>query len=249
MNNLIFIAHRGESFDAPENTLQSINLAWKRDDDAVELDVRLTADNKIAVIHDGNTNRVGGIYLRVASQSLDSLKKIDVGMYKGNQWTKAKIPSLEEVLDTIPKNKKLFIEIKCGPKILNRLKFILADSNIKSDQIKLIGFSFTTLKKARALFNGYEIFWLKRIERRFLQFWKLNQNEIINIALKNKFDGLNIKYSKFINRNLVDKVRESGLKLFVWTVNETEIARKLIDYGVDGITSDRPNWLKKQIGL
>jgi glycerophosphoryl diester phosphodiesterase len=54
----IIIAHRGESYDAPENTLAAINLAWKRKVQAVEIDVQLTNDNEIVVIHDKDTLRI-----------------------------------------------------------------------------------------------------------------------------------------------------------------------------------------------
>jgi len=249
MNNFIFVAHRGESFSAPENTLESINLAWERNNDAVEIDIHLTKDNKIAVIHDANTKRVSGSYFKVASLPLNDLKKLNAGKYKGDNWENVKIPSLREVLYTIPDDKKLFIEIKCGPEILDHLKLELNEFKHKTDQIKIISFNFNTMKMARQSFKDYEVFWLRRIEKNFLQFWKLNINEIINISLENEFDGLNIKYSKVISPSIVKMIKESGLKLFVWTVNEPELAKKLISYGIDGITSDRPSWLKQQMNF
>ncbi len=247
MNNLIIIAHRGESLDAPENTLESINLAWQRNADGVEIDIHLTADNKIAVIHDADTKRVSGIHLKISSQPMNELKKLNVGKYKGDRWDNVKIPSLREVLDTVPENKKLFIEIKSGREILNRLKIELNESKLKPDQIKIMCFNFNTLKVARDIIKEYEIFWLRVNGKSFLRFFKLNLDELINLALKNKVNGFNIKYSGIIDRNFVQKVKRSGLKLYAWTVNDIEIAKKLIEYGIDGITSDRPYQLKKQI--
>jgi len=58
--NELIIAHRGESFDAPENTLDSINLAWERMTKSVEIDIQLTKDNEIVVIHDWDTFRISG---------------------------------------------------------------------------------------------------------------------------------------------------------------------------------------------
>ncbi len=247
MNNFIFIAHRGESLDAPENTLESINLAWERNADAVEIDIRLTGDNKIVVIHDANTKRVSGVYNKVSSQSMNELRKLNVGKYKGDYRNNVKIPSLEEVLDIVPANKKLFIEIKCGPEILNPLRIELNESGLKSNQIKLMGFNFDTIKIAGNIFKEYGILWLRIYGKNFLRYLKLNINEIINIALKNEFEGLSFKYSKMIDHKFISLVKESGLKIYVWTVNDIETAEKLIDYGIDGIISDRPYWLKKQI--
>ena len=249
MNIPIFIAHRGESFDAPENTLESINLAWERNDDAVEVDIRMTGDNKIAVFHDSNTLRMSGTYFKVASQSLNSLKKLDVGIYKDKKYAGARIPSLSEVLDIIPENKIIFIEIKGKYNIIEQLKLNIQKSKLKPDQVKIMGFNFTTLKKARIVFNNYETFWLRKFGVESTPFFNLNNNKIIEAALKNKFNGINIRYSKYLNKYLVKKIHENGLKIFVWTVNSIEASENLIKLGVDGITSDKPFWLKKQLSL
>ncbi|MGB5892799.1 MAG: glycerophosphodiester phosphodiesterase family protein, partial [Ignavibacteriaceae bacterium] len=114
----LIIAHRGESYDAPENTFASINLAWERDADAVEIDVQLTKDEKIVLIHDKTTLRTGGKYKRIAQNNYVELLKIDVGKFKGAKWKNERIPLLDKVIDTIPKNKILFIEIKSDKRII-----------------------------------------------------------------------------------------------------------------------------------
>lgn len=58
--NTILIAHRGSSYEAPENTLGAVNLAWEQNADAVEVDVHLSLDNKVVVIHDSDTYRTTG---------------------------------------------------------------------------------------------------------------------------------------------------------------------------------------------
>ncbi|MBC8001501.1 MAG: glycerophosphodiester phosphodiesterase, partial [Opitutaceae bacterium] len=64
-NAMEIIAHRGASFDAPENTLAAMNLAWKQKADAVELDIHLTKDGRVIVIHDFDTKRVGAVTNKV----------------------------------------------------------------------------------------------------------------------------------------------------------------------------------------
>jgi glycerophosphoryl diester phosphodiesterase len=66
----LIIAHRGESFDAPENTMAAINLAWERGAEAVEIDVHLSKDNEVVVFHDVNTKRVAGVDKKIAAQNL-----------------------------------------------------------------------------------------------------------------------------------------------------------------------------------
>ena len=80
---MLFIAHRGESYDAPENTLAAINLAWERDADAVEVDVHLSRDGKIVVIHDNNTWKFNEKNKRVRDQTFEELQQIDIGKLKG----------------------------------------------------------------------------------------------------------------------------------------------------------------------
>ena len=114
----LIIAHRGESYDAPENTLASINLAWERGAEAVEIDVHLSKDNQVVVIHDPNTLRVSGIKKKIKNSTVADLKKLDVGSWKSAEFKNEKIPTLKEVLATVPQSKKLIIEIKSEFKIL-----------------------------------------------------------------------------------------------------------------------------------
>ena len=118
----IIIAHRGESFDAPENTLASVNLAWERGAEAVEIDVRLSKDNHVIVIHDANTKRVGKRNKSVKNTSLAQLKKLDVGSWKSEIYSGEQIPTLKEVLEIVPNNRKLIIEVKSNLTTLHYLK-------------------------------------------------------------------------------------------------------------------------------
>src|ERR1035437_436502 len=147
-----FIAHRGESFAAPENTLAAIKLAWTHRADGVEIDVRLSKGNKIIVIHDMNTKRTSGVSRSVKSQSLESLKKLDVGIWKGKKWLNERIPILEEVLETVPHRKFVMIEIKCSIAILPLLNKLLQKTNLKHSQIKLAGFGLKKMSLVKKPF-------------------------------------------------------------------------------------------------
>lgn len=249
MNRTIFIAHRGESIDAPENTLAAINLAWERNADAVEVDVHLTADNKIAVIHDSSTKRTGRKYLKVSNHSFSELKKINVGTLKGSKFADEKIPSLEEVLDTVPVNKMLLVEIKSGLQIINELYDVIKKSKVKPEQVKIIGFNLQTMSYLKENFNSHEIFWIRKTGMNYLNFRKDNYHDIISTSLKYGFNGLDVKYSKLINQQFVDRIKKAGLRLFVWTVNDPQTAKDLVDMGVDGITSDNQYYIRENIRL
>src|SRR5688572_23716502 len=80
------VAHRGESADAPENTLAAFKLAWERGVRAVELDVHLTKDDRLVVIHDADTKRTAGEKHVVKESLMEDLRQFDVGKWKNPRW-------------------------------------------------------------------------------------------------------------------------------------------------------------------
>ncbi len=119
----IIVAHRGASYKAPENTIPAFKIAFDEQADFIEGDFWLTADNEIVCIHDSNTSRVGNKNIKVTISTLDELKKVDVGIRKGNQFAGTTIPTLQEVLEIIPEQKGLHLEIKDNrEKFFNQIK-------------------------------------------------------------------------------------------------------------------------------
>jgi glycerophosphoryl diester phosphodiesterase len=246
---MIFIAHRGESYDAPENTLAAINLAWQRDADAVEIDVHLTKDERIVVIHDNNTWKLDGRFHKIKAQTLQELKRLDAGKSKGSQWTNERIPTLQEVLVTVPPHKNLIIEIKCGSNILSQLKRIITDYKLLPHQIQLIGFDLNVIKNARKIFKENEIFWVRNMT--YFEYIHSRQDKLSEIIKKTRranLDGLNLSANRIIDRTFVDAIKAAGLKLYIWIVNDPREAKRLMDAGIDGITTDRQQWLKAELG-
>jgi len=246
--NCMIIAHRGESYDAPENTLASINLAWERNDDAVEIDVQLSKDNKIVVIHDKNTKRVTGRNNTVKNQSLKELKELDAGKFKGDKWEGEKIPLLREVLSTVPGSKKLIIEIKCGSEIINVLKDEIDNSGLSAEQIEIIGFDISVVAEAKQALPGHKVLWLAGLDYSFIgKIFRPSVDKLITKTLENNLNGLDVWAGKLINKEFVQKVKSNGLLLYVWTVNDPGKVKMLQSFGVDGITTDRAGWMKENI--
>ena len=96
------------------------------DADAVEVDIRCTADGRAVVIHDPRTRRTTGVNLRVADSTLAQLQTLDAGSFKAAHWERERIPSLREVLAAVPPGKRLVIELKAGPELLVPLQEDLA---------------------------------------------------------------------------------------------------------------------------
>ncbi|MHC4243623.1 MAG: glycerophosphodiester phosphodiesterase family protein, partial [Planctomycetota bacterium] len=137
------IAHRGASYLAPENTMASVMLGWEKGAD-VEVDVHLSKDNRILVIHDSSTKRTGKIDLIVKETEHRELRKLDVGIFKADKFAGEQIPFLADIIETIPTGRKLYVEIKCGKEVLPILEKLITESG-KMSQIVIIGFDLETV--------------------------------------------------------------------------------------------------------
>jgi glycerophosphoryl diester phosphodiesterase len=232
------IAHRGESSLAPENTLAAFQLAWKSGADAVELDIHLTADNRIVAIHDANTKRTAGMDYIVKNTPSEVLRKLDVGSFKDSSFCNERIPFLEEVLQTIPPGKKLVIELKSGSDVLPWLDKIVNGSG-KKVQLVFIAFDWQTIVAARQLFPENACYWLSN-----------NKNEVLarmNEVSERGLTGLDLHFS-LIDANMVKKAADLQLKIIAWTVDDPAIAKRLVEMGIEGITTNRTAWLRAKLG-
>jgi glycerophosphoryl diester phosphodiesterase len=241
------IAHRGASSDAPENTLAAFRLGWKQDADACELDIRLTKDRKIIAIHDNTTRRTARVAGRVSARTLDELRMLDVGSWKGRQWKGERIPTLEEVLETVPDGRRLFIEIKCGPEVLPELARVLAASGGAGRRSVIIAIDYKTILRAREHFPKSEVYWVTS-PRKWSRGTRPSVDALIERAEAANVDGLDVGARFAIDREFVSRVKAAGLKFCVWTVDDARAAQNLAALGVDGITTNCPRRLRAHIG-
>ena len=232
-----YVAHRGASYLAPENTLASARLAWELGVDAVELDCYLTGDNKLMVIHDGNTKRTSGQDFKVAETGSEILRGLDVGAFKDARYKGEKIPFLEEELALIPPHKKLVIELKSHSEILPELAKTIRASD-KQKQLIFICFDRKTILETKVLFPDIPCYWLSGNKSDLLQ-------NIRSIA-ENGLEGVDLHYS-VVDEEVMALAKSLKLEVYAWTVDDPAEAKRLIKCGVKSITSNRPDWLKQQV--
>lgn len=238
------IAHRGASYDAPENTLPAVRLAWDRNADAVEIDIFQSSDGRIVAIHDADTKRVAGRAGRVADQTLAQLQMLDVGTWKGDRWKGTRIPTLEAVLDTVPAGKTLVIEIKCPSNVIPALERVL-DASGKRDSVMLIAFDYDTISQAKRVMPDRAAYWLYHFapdeaERYAVQ----GPEDLVQRVIQADLDGLDVRHDGPWAEGLAQSLRAIGKDLYVYTVNDPDRARWLRTIGVRGITTDRPGYLR-----
>ncbi|MFB6340229.1 glycerophosphodiester phosphodiesterase family protein [Saccharicrinis sp. FJH62] len=232
-----YIAHRGASYNAPENTMASVDLAWEIGADAVEVDVYKSLDNQIMVCHDDTTLRTSGLKLVISKSKAKLLRKLDMGSWKDHQYAGEKMPYLTEVINSVPPHKTLVIEIKCGKEILPYLKEIM-DTTPKASQIVFISFGWETILETKKTFPNNKCYWLSEESE--------GLSEKIKEASQNQLDGINLYYG-IINQSVMNLAKRYKLDVLCWTVDDPVEAKKLIKLGVSGITTNRPAWLKRQV--
>jgi len=242
--------HRGASYLAPENTLAAVNLAWQRGADSVEIDVFQTSDGRIVVIHDEDTKRTAGVKLKVADTPLERLRKLDVGRWKGQRWAGQRIPTLEEVLATVPDGKRLLIEIKCGKEVVPELQRVLKASGKRPDQIAVIAGNPHVLLAIKQAMPKLHVQWvvgtIPERDKKTKEI-RVTVPEVIASCRQGRFDGLSVRRDSKIDEAFVKQFHDAGLELHVWTVNSPKEAQKFAQFGVDAITTDQPGTMRKQL--
>ncbi len=228
----LVIAHRGASYYAPENTVAAAKLAWQQNADAVEVDVHLSADHQIVVIHDYDTERTAGKKFVISETPMDSLRALEVGSFKAEEYKGEPIPILDEIVETVPEGKTLFVEIKSDEKIVPVLKQAFGE-HPKINQFVFIAFDYEVIKEAKKAFPDNQAYWLSSQLEEDLQ-------TVLQRVKEDGLDGVNLNH-KIITPAVTDLAEELGLSVYAWTVNDQEKAVDLQRMGVKGITTDMPD--------
>ncbi len=248
----LIIAHRGASGEAPENTMVAFKLAWELGADGIEGDFHLTRDGHIVAIHDKDTNKVtkGKNKLIVKKTSLKELQGLDVGSWKNETYSKARIPTLEDVIDSLPEGKKFFIEIKCGTEIMKPLIKVIdlkvkERPNLKTN-ISFISFDKDVIKSCRTQWPDIEANYLESYKKiKGISKWAPNENEVFRLLKLSLASGIGTQANKeVLNPKFIKRLRLNQLSFHCWTINDIETARHFRDLGVDSITTDFPKRIR-----
>lgn len=233
-------AHRGASADAPENTLAAFRRAWQLGVEAVELDVHVTKDGAVVVMHDANTKRTAGLDRPIAEQTLAELKTLDAGAWKGPAFVGERIPTLGEVLATIPPGRAMFVEIKSGPETVPTVAAAVRAGRPSSANILLQGFDADVLGALAAALPDAPAYWTVDPPvdeaHRPLPYTK----DVIDEAKRRGFAGVALLHSS-VDDALLAAARDTGILVDVWTLNEAPLLAAWAGRDVRWIETDRPD--------
>lgn len=246
MNSPLIIAHRGASFDAPENTLAAFRLAFAQGADGIEADFRLSSDGEIVCIHDATTGRTAESNRRIATHTLAELRRLDLGAWKGPQWQGEKIPTLTEVLAMLPPGKIFFIEFKCGTEIIAPLRKLFTTAAIAADQLRFLAFDAPLLTALKAEFPAIKSCLNVEYHRAGLVgHWQPQPEEILRILTDCGASGLSSEAHPLLEAAFVERLHAAGKELHIWTVDFLADARHYQQLGVDSLMSNRPGFLRQ----
>ncbi len=216
------IAHRGGGELFPENTLQAFQESAALGVDMVECDVHVSRDRELMVIHDPTLERTGGKPLKVSDLTAKELAAADVGGGQG-------VPTLAQLLDVI--KIPVVVEIKTKAAVEGLLQLIAARPDLVQRVIP-ISFYHTAIRELVDRIPGLEGGVL-------LAGIPVNLADVVRAA---HVRLLSLEY-ELVDRELVDAMHREDLLVSVWTPNTKAAIQSMLEAGVDGIASDRPDWV------
>ncbi len=239
------IAHRGGADLAPENTLAAFKNAIRLGVDMIEIDVHLSKDGHIMVIHDFTLDRTTTGKGRISDMTLEEIKKYDAGIKFSEKFRGEKVPTLEETMSLLHGKTGLLIEIKKDH-----------DDQYPGIEEKVV--EMIHKYKARSWvivqsFNKYAILRTKRIDPAITTFYLTGRNfddVYANIARQvaagektgSEYDGIAPHFSQ-LNAEKVKTLQHAGDEIFTWTVDKPADMKRVIGWQVDGIITNSPDKL------
>ena len=229
----LFLSHRGESDDAPENTFAAFKLAMERDSDGLELDIRLTSDNHVVVVHDEDLKRVANSDMVISDSTLAQLQSVHP------------VPLLKDVLAILKKGKHCQIELKGADlHIIDGLKNILDLWQGDRSQLAVSSFEEETIKQAAEVFPDLPRVLLVDLAQKFGKFPSADEVEKYMKSLN--CTGVSFKADFSADKEFADELHKRGMRVVCWGVFTDELGIAMANIGVDAMTCNHAVALRKK---
>jgi glycerophosphoryl diester phosphodiesterase len=244
------VAHRGASAYAPENTLAAVRKAIARDADCVEFDVHRTRDGALVLLHDATLDRTtdvrrlfpGRAPWRVQDFTHAELMRLDAGSWMSGDFAGERIPTIEEAFDVLSLSGcGALVELKSPrlqPGIIEEVAAAAASAarrrgdRLREPRITVQSFDHQAMRRLRELAPSVGVGLLGTPAPALLP----------ELATWGTQIG---SHHHRVSRAYVEAVQALGLQCFVWTVNRAPSMRRVLDLGVDGVITDRPDVLHR----
>ena len=235
---MINVAHRGASAHAPENTMAAFHKGVEMKSDYIEIDVQMTADEELVIIHDTTVNRTTNGTGAVGDLTLEEIRALDAGSWFSEEFAGEKIPTFAEVLDAFRGKVGILIELK-SPELYPGMEEKVADAlkernmdHAKNKKIIIQSFNHGSMELSKELLPEIPHGVLAGLS------WAGVTDEQLE-AFTTYADYFNPNQN-IVTPTLVDRVHETGMQIMPYTSRSQEQADRLFNLGVDGIITDYP---------
>jgi glycerophosphoryl diester phosphodiesterase len=230
--DLMVIAHRGTSAYAPENTLAAFDLALQMGYRHLELDVDLTRDGHIVVMHDDTVDRTTNGTGPVGNHTLAELRALDAGAWFGSQFTGERVPAYAEVLDRYRGQAHLHTELKGRAPHLTSGTVDLVRQYDMVDHVTVTSFQYPRLAEIRAYAPELSTGWLVRE----VSDATIAQAQTLGLTLI-------CPRADTVTPALVHRLQAEGFVVRAWGVADDALMCQVVDAGADGMTVNFPDRL------
>jgi glycerophosphoryl diester phosphodiesterase len=244
------IAHRGSSGAAPENTVAAVDLALRQHASYVEVDVQRSADGELVIMHDITLERTTNVEevfperapWRVGDFTMAELRQLDAGSWFAERFAGEPVPTLRDIVDALGRRAGLLLEVK-SPELYPGI-----EADIHEELSGLPGYLPSALASGRLVVQSFNHASMRTFHELapsvpigLLYGYRPTEPELV--AASEWADQINPSY-RVTDQDLVDRVRELGMTISVYTLNTGRLMRQYIEMGVDGIITDYPDVLR-----
>lgn len=233
----LVIAHRGASFYAPEHTIAAYELALAQGADLIEVDLHLSADDQPVAIHDATLDRTTNGTGPVRERTAKELKRLDAGSWFGPEFRGQRIQTLQEILERFRGRIGFAVELKGGsdvyPGIEERVVSFLQIYEVVETSL-VLSFNYRALAKVREMEPAVKIGALMR-------------GPLDLEAVETGVVSALCPSAELLTEDGVRRTKAAGLDLYAWVVNDGPMIDRLIGWGITGIVTDRPDFLRSRI--
>ncbi|MBO7684144.1 MAG: hypothetical protein J6T51_05420 [Kiritimatiellae bacterium] len=246
------ICHRGESMDAPENTMPAYRTAVDRGF-GFECDIYLSADKRVFTFHDSTLKRTtDGACTKKCSEANweKEISKLDVGgwgKWKGSKFSPTRPALLSELLELARDGRYIYVEVKPGPEIVPFIKKVFdAQTKATPRNALFICFNRETCKALKKQMPKYKVYWLTAAKvKKGGKKAPITPEYVLEGLRETGADGVDCQFNpEIVTADFVKKVRDKGYEFHVWTVDDLDLTLKAFKNGVQTVTT---NCAKKQL--
>jgi glycerophosphoryl diester phosphodiesterase len=245
-DEVVDVAHRGSSGQAPENTLAAVELALDQRASFVEVDVQRSADGELVIMHDttlARTTDVEDVYpgrspWKVGDFTLAEMRRLDAGSWFARKYAGEPVPTLREVVEALGTRAGLLLELK-APELYPGI-----EADIDKELRSVPGYVPAAVASGRLVVQSFDHGSMRAFHDRSpevpvgLLFGHRPSDTELDAA-SGWVEQINPSY-RVTDRALVDAVHERGMTISVYTLNSGDLMREYIDLGVDGIITNYP---------